>query len=73
MEYAQLNPTDTNIHRTSEEIKDEARATFEEATRYAKRSVRENPWTAVGISFGAGVVFGALITLALVTLSASRA
>ena len=74
MEYAQLNPTETNIHRTPEEIKSGMRANLDEtvaqvseksrqAARYTDRSVRDNPWTAVGIGFGAGVMFGALITL----------
>ena len=74
MEYAQLNPAETNIHRTPEEIKSATRATLDEtiaavseksrqAARYADRRVQENPWTAVGIGFGAGVVFGALVTL----------
>jgi ElaB/YqjD/DUF883 family membrane-anchored ribosome-binding protein len=75
MEYAQLNPSETNIHRTPEEIKSGMRASIDEtmtqvteksreAARYADRRVQENPWTAVGIGFGAGVIFGALITLA---------
>jgi len=34
-----------------------------QAARYADRTVQENPWTAVGIGFGAGVLFGALVTL----------
>jgi ElaB/YqjD/DUF883 family membrane-anchored ribosome-binding protein len=74
MEYAQLNPSETNIHRTPEEIKSGMRAGIDEtmtqvsersrqAARYADRRVQENPWTAVGIGFGAGVIFGALITL----------
>jgi ElaB/YqjD/DUF883 family membrane-anchored ribosome-binding protein len=74
MEYAQLNPTETNIHRTPEEIKSGARAALDEtvatvseksrlAARYTDRRVHENPWTAVGIGFGAGVMFGALVTL----------
>jgi ElaB/YqjD/DUF883 family membrane-anchored ribosome-binding protein len=74
MEYAQLNPTETNIHRTPEEMKANTRAAFDEtvaqvseksrqAARYADRTVQENPWTAVGIGFGAGVMFGALVTL----------
>jgi ElaB/YqjD/DUF883 family membrane-anchored ribosome-binding protein len=74
MEYAQLNPTETNIHRTPEEIKAGARAALDEtvaqvseksrqAVRYADRRVQENPWTAVGIGFGAGMIFGALVTL----------
>ena len=74
MEYAQLNPTETNIHRTPEEIKEGARAALEqtvtavseksrEVARYADRRVQENPWTAVGVGFGAGMIFGALVTL----------
>lgn len=74
MEYAQLNPTDTNIHRTPEEIKAGMRATLEETmttvtdksrqvARYADRRVQENPWTAVGAGFGLGVLFGTLVTL----------
>ena len=74
MEYAQLNPTETNLHRTPEEMKADARVAFDEtvaqvteksrqAARYADRTVQENPWTAVGIGFGAGVMFGALVTL----------
>ena len=63
MEYAQLNPTETNIHRTPEEIKNGARAALDEAARQADRTVQENPWTAVGIAFSAGMVFGALVTL----------
>ena len=74
MEYAQLNPAETNIHRTPEEIKSDVRAALDEtmavvseksrlAARYTDRRVQENPWTSVGIGFGAGVLFGALITL----------
>ena len=74
MEYAQLNPTETNIHRTPEEIKSGMRASLDEtmaqvseksrqAARYTDRRVQENPWAAVGIGFGAGVLFGALVTL----------
>ena len=74
MEYAQLNPSETNIHRTPEEIKSGMRVVGEtmaqvteksrQAARYADRSVQENPWTAVGIGFGAGIIFGALLTMA---------
>ena len=74
MEYAQLNPTETNMHRTPEEIKASARATLDEtvtlvteksrqAARYADRRVQKNPWAAVGIGFGVGVLFGTLVTL----------
>ena len=32
--------------------------------RYADETVQQNPWTAVGVSFGVGVVMGALLMLA---------
>jgi ElaB/YqjD/DUF883 family membrane-anchored ribosome-binding protein len=59
MEYAQLNPAETNIYRAPEEIKDEAR----QMARSAERRLQENPWAAVGIGFGVGVLFGTLVTL----------
>src|SRR5258706_5825463 len=48
MEYAQLNPAETNVYRAPDEIKDGAR----QAVRYAERRVQENPWAAVAIGFG---------------------
>ena len=32
--------------------------------RYADEQVQQNPWTAVGIGFGVGVVMGALLMIA---------
>src|SRR6266404_5248467 len=32
--------------------------------RYADDTVQHNPWTAVGVGFGAGIVMGALLMLA---------
>jgi len=32
--------------------------------RYADDAVQHNPWTAVGVGFGVGVVMGALLMLA---------
>ena len=32
--------------------------------RYADEQVQRNPWTAVGVGFGVGVLMGALIMLA---------
>ena len=32
--------------------------------RYADEQVQRNPWTAVGVGFGVGVVMGALLMLA---------
>jgi ElaB/YqjD/DUF883 family membrane-anchored ribosome-binding protein len=36
-----------------------------EYVRLADRRVQANPWTSVGIGFGAGVIFGALLALAI--------
>jgi ElaB/YqjD/DUF883 family membrane-anchored ribosome-binding protein len=35
-----------------------------EMVRYADRRVQANPWTAVGVGFGIGMIFGVLVTLA---------
>jgi len=35
-----------------------------EAARYADREVQSRPWTAVGVSFGVGLLVGALAMLA---------
>jgi ElaB/YqjD/DUF883 family membrane-anchored ribosome-binding protein len=32
--------------------------------RYADETVQRNPWTAVGVGFGVGIVMGALLMLA---------
>ena len=36
-----------------------------DAAQYAHQQVRARPWTAVGIGFSIGVVFGALLTMAV--------
>ncbi len=36
-----------------------------DAARYTDRMVQANPWTSVGVGFGAGVLFGALIAMAI--------
>ena len=35
-----------------------------EVVRYADRRVQANPWTAVGVGFGIGMLVGVLVTLA---------
>jgi ElaB/YqjD/DUF883 family membrane-anchored ribosome-binding protein len=35
-----------------------------EAAQYTNEAVHNNPWTSIGVGFGAGVVIGALIALA---------
>jgi ElaB/YqjD/DUF883 family membrane-anchored ribosome-binding protein len=49
------------LNDTVEQISGKAR----EYVRYADRRVQQNPWTSVGIGFGVGVLFGALITMAI--------
>ena len=76
MEQAQTDRTLNKMREIpsrAEDMADEARsaldttvATISEkaryAARYADRRVQANPWTAVGIGFAAGMVFGALLT-----------
>jgi len=77
MEYAQMNKAPSSpqeMPTSTEERMREMRATMEqymtsaserarEAAAYADRRVHQNPWTAVGVGFGLGMVFGALVTL----------
>jgi ElaB/YqjD/DUF883 family membrane-anchored ribosome-binding protein len=35
-----------------------------EMVRYADRRVQSNPWTAVGVGFGVGMIFGVLVAMA---------
>jgi ElaB/YqjD/DUF883 family membrane-anchored ribosome-binding protein len=77
MEYAQMNEAPSNVQemppRTQDTLR-EMRATVDEywasaaqrareAAAYADRQVHHNPWTAVGIGFGAGMIFGALVAM----------
>ena len=77
MEYAQMNKAPSNVQEiptSTEETLRNMRVTMEqymttmnerarEAYAYADRQVQQNPWTAVGVGFGVGMVFGALVTL----------
>lgn len=51
----------TRLNETVAQVGDRAR----EYMRYADRRVQANPWGAVGIGFGAGVLFGALLAMAI--------
>jgi ElaB/YqjD/DUF883 family membrane-anchored ribosome-binding protein len=42
------------------------------AAEYADETVRNNPWTSVGVGFGVGVVIGALIAIAAASSRNSR-
>jgi ElaB/YqjD/DUF883 family membrane-anchored ribosome-binding protein len=77
MEQAQMNKAPSNVEEiptSTEEALRNMRATMEqymtsaserarEAAAYADRTVQQNPWTAVGVGFGVGMMFGALVTL----------
>jgi ElaB/YqjD/DUF883 family membrane-anchored ribosome-binding protein len=77
MENAQMNKIPSNVEEipsSTEETLRDMRATMEEymstaserareAAAYADRTVQQNPWTAVGIGFGVGMMFGALIAM----------
>ena len=77
MEYAEMNKapsTPQEMSTSTEERMRNVRATMEqymttaserarEAAAYADRTVHQNPWTAVGVGFGVGMMFGALVTL----------
>jgi ElaB/YqjD/DUF883 family membrane-anchored ribosome-binding protein len=65
-EYATEQAEDTlqsakrQVNDVLEGIGDRAR----EYGRYADETVQQNPWTAVGVGFGVGIVMGALLMLA---------
>jgi len=46
------------------EVLDTVNERAREYGRYADETVQQNPWTAVGASFGVGIVIGALLMLA---------
>lgn len=77
MEYTQTSQAPSNVHEMPAQADDTLRnvralmdqyvSTASERAReayaYADRRVQQNPWTAVGIGFGAGVIFGALVAI----------
>jgi ElaB/YqjD/DUF883 family membrane-anchored ribosome-binding protein len=77
MEYAQMNKAPSspeemttsteermrNMRTTMEQYMNTASDRAREAAAYADRTVHQNPWTAVSVGFGLGMMFGALVTL----------
>lgn len=55
-----LQSAKQQLNDVLEGISDRAR----EYGRYADETVQQNPWTAVGVGFGVGIVMGALLMLA---------
>jgi len=52
-----------DMRATMEEYMSSASERAREAAAYADRTVQQNPWTAVGIGFGVGMMFGALVAM----------
>ena len=50
--------------RQLSEVLDTVSERAKEYGRYADEQVQQNPWTAVGVGFGVGIVMGALLMLA---------
>jgi ElaB/YqjD/DUF883 family membrane-anchored ribosome-binding protein len=79
MEQAQTDRTLNKMREIpsrAEDVAEEARSRLNDtvsavsekaryAVRIADQRVQANPWTAVGIGFGVGMVFGALLTMAI--------
>ena len=65
-EYAgeQADETLESAKRQLNDVLDGISDRAREYGRYADETVQQNPWMAVGIGFGVGVVFGALLTMA---------
>ena len=73
MEYGQMSeapskvrdmPSQENrMRRAIDEYWANAAERAREAAAYADQQVHHNPWTAVGISFGVGMVVGALVAM----------
>ena len=55
-----LESAKRQLNDMMEGLSDRAR----EYSRYADETVQQNPWMAVGIGFGVGVVMGALLMMA---------
>ena len=73
MEYGQMSeaPSDVRempsqenrMRRAIDEYWANAAERAREAAAYADRQVHHNPWTAVGIGFGMGMIVGALVAM----------
>lgn len=55
-----LNAAKRQLSEVMDGITERAR----EYGHYADETVQQNPWTAVGVGFGVGIVMGALLMLA---------
>lgn len=52
-----------SVRETMDQYMATATERAREAAAYADRQVQNSPWTAVGIGFGAGMIFGALVAM----------
>jgi ElaB/YqjD/DUF883 family membrane-anchored ribosome-binding protein len=65
-DFQEQNAEDT-IQQAKRQLNDVMDAVTERAREYGKyadETVQQNPWTAVGVGFGVGIVMGALLMLA---------
>ena len=65
-DYATEQAEDTleSAKRQLNDVLDTVSDRAREYGRYADETVQQNPWTAVGVGFGVGIVMGALLMLA---------
>ena len=65
-EYAgeQADETLQSAKRQLNDVLDGLTDRAREYGRYADETVQQNPWSAVGVSFGVGILMGALLMLA---------
>jgi len=65
-DFQEESPEDTlqSAKRQLNEVMDTVTERAREYSRYADETVQQNPWAAVGIGFGAGLVMGALLMIA---------
>jgi ElaB/YqjD/DUF883 family membrane-anchored ribosome-binding protein len=62
-DYAEETDALANARQQLSEVMDGLSERARDYGRYADEQVQQNPWTAVGIGFGVGMVMGALLTL----------
>ena len=65
-DFQQEDAQDTleSAKRQLNEVLDGLSERAREYGRYADETVQQNPWASVGVSFGVGIVMGALLMLA---------
>ena len=66
MEQMQPERFPSNVEEVpGQETLQQARAMARDAAQYTDEVVRQNPWTSVGVGFGAGVLVGVLAAMCM--------